>query len=290
MATKKKSAVQDIVEKSGNFFHSRVVKLLREQGWTVLVSPHYSDNFTDKPREIDIIAEKKFDVKDFIYDWLGTLNVRLFIECKYINGDTIFWFDEKDKERATERIMRDTGMDEPEKNASIQNHHYYTDIPVAKLFASEKSRSEDNELMNKAINQNLNATIYYRNRGDLKLITSKKGYADKVIKRVSYPIIVVNSFDSFHSTAMGGNEELSKITEPFQLEVNYAYTDKDRNGHSEYFLIDVVSIDKLSEFLASSIEKLDVGIIIEKLIWDKRMSQSRNPRQQGGDDIFRNFN
>jgi hypothetical protein len=287
MVTKNKSAVQDIIEKSGNFFHSRVVKLLRNEGWTVLVSPHYSDNFTDKPREIDIIAEKQFKVEEFIYGWLGTINVRLFIECKYINGDTIFWFDEKDKERATERIMRDTGMEEPEKNSNIQKHHYYTDVPVAKLFASEKSRNEDNELMNKAINQNLNATIYYRNRGDLKLITSKKGYTDRVIKRISYPIIVVNSFENFHSTTMGGNEELTKITDPFQLEVNYAYTDKDRNGHSEYFLIDMVSIDKLSEFLISSIEKLDVATITEKIIWDKRTGQSNNPNRQGGGDIFR---
>lgn len=31
---------------------------LRGRGWTVTVSPYYSENFTDKPREIDIIAEK----------------------------------------------------------------------------------------------------------------------------------------------------------------------------------------------------------------------------------------
>ena len=77
--------VQKIIEKSGNSFHSRVVKLLRDEKWTVLVSPYYSDNFTDKPREIDVIAERNLDVSDFIRDWLGTLNVRLFIECKYTN-------------------------------------------------------------------------------------------------------------------------------------------------------------------------------------------------------------
>ena len=111
MATKKKTGVEKIMEKSGNSFHARVVKLLRDQKWTVLVSPYYSDNFTDKPREIDIIAERKFDINDFISDWLGTLNVRLFIECKYINGKTVFWFDEKDKAKATERIKDDTGME-----------------------------------------------------------------------------------------------------------------------------------------------------------------------------------
>lgn len=272
--------VEEIIEKSGNSFHSRVVKVLREQGWTVLVSPYYSDNFTDKPREIDIIAEKKFDVNEFMNTWLGTLNVQLFIECKYINGETVFWFDAKDKERATQRIMRDTGMDDPRNNITIEKHHYFADVPVAKLFASDKSRSEDNEVINKAINQNLNATVYYRGN-PVKLITINSHYVEKILKRISYPLIVVNSFENFHSTAMDGDGETVSITEPFQLEVNYAYIDKERNSHNEYFLIDVVSLDKLTEFL-STIEKIDVAVVSEKIRWDNRINQSRNQQRHSG--------
>lgn len=266
---KNKPKVQEIIDKSGNSFHSRVVNLLRGQGWTVLVSPYYSDNFTDKPREIDIIAEKKFDVHDF-HGWEGTVNVQLFIECKYINCETVFWFDAKDKERAVKRITSDTGMDEPARNTAITKHHYYTDVSVAKLFASEKSRGEDNEIISKAINQNLNATVYYR-KHPLKLITVPDGYIQKILKRVSYPLIVVNSFDTFHSTTMGGDGATTQITEPFQLEVNYAYVDKERNSQNEYFLVDVVSLDKLTEFL-TSIENSDVKTIIETIIWNKRVS------------------
>lgn len=276
--TKKKSDVQEIIERSGNSFHSRVVNKLRELEWSVLVSPHYSDNFTDKPREIDIIAEKKFDVHEFIHDWLGTLNVRLFIECKYVGDDLVFWFEGKDIERATQRIMRDTRMDDPRKNTEITKHHYYANTPVAKLWASNSKKSEDNEVINKAINQVLNGTIYYRSRNDLKLVPSKNGYVDRVLKRVSYPLIVVNSFDNFHATQMNGDGAPEPITEPFALEVNYAYTDKDRNGVSEYFLIDVVSLDKLPDFLASAIEKADVAALAEKICWDKR-TEPRNNRQ-----------
>ncbi len=287
MAAKKKSAVQEIIEKSGNSFHSRVVNQLRDLGWSLLVSPHYSDNFTDKPREIDIIAEKKFEVKDFIHDWLGTLNVRLVIECKYISGDTVFWFEPKDMERATQRILRDTGMEDPKRDANTQRHHYYSDKPIAKLFASDSKRSEDNEVINKAINQVLNATVYYRHRGDVKLVTTPRGYIDKVLKRVSYPLIVVNSFENFHSTPMNGNGESQPITEPFQLEVNYAYTDKDRNDHNEYFLIDVVSFDTLPAFLASAIEKADVPAITDKLTWDARRSRAQQSRRGGGIEDYR---
>ena len=278
--TAKKTKVQEIIERSGNSFHSRVVNALRAEGWSVLVSPHYNDNFTDKPREIDIIAEKKFDVQEFIHGWLGTINVRLFVECKYVNGDTVFWFEGKDMVRATERIRRDTGMEDPRRDANTQQHHYYTVPTVAKLFASDKSRSEDNEVISKAINQVLNGTIYYRNQGGLKIVPdSPKGHIDKVIKRISYPLIVVNSFDNFHSTPMEGDGSHEPITEPFQLEVNYAYTDKDRAGHNEYFLIDVVSLDKLPEFLSTMIEKGDVPAISEKVQWDRRMSD-----RSGGHD------
>ena len=87
MTVNKKSVEHNFIELSGNPFHSRVVKKLRDVGWTVMVSPYYSDNFTAKPREIDIIAEKKFEVKDSFFEngWIGTLDVRLFIECKYID-------------------------------------------------------------------------------------------------------------------------------------------------------------------------------------------------------------
>lgn len=262
--------VKEIIEKSGNSFHVRVVKKLRELGWTVMVSPYYSDNFTDKPREIDVITEKKFPVYDF-RDFLGTLNVRLFIECKYINGKTVFWFDDKDKNRAYERIMSDTGLDHPNRNTNILRHHYSSDIAVAKLFSSERSPGEENELINKAINQNLNALVYYRNRGDI--IIENPNQQNQVLQRVPYPLIVVNSFENFFRISMTGNgEEVEQITEPFQLEVNYAYIDGAKGAKNEYFLIDVVSIEKLPEFFIA-LEENDVAVITENLSWQERQNQ-----------------
>lgn len=277
---KNKTVVEEIMEKSGNGFHARVVNLIRQQKWEVLVSPYYSDNFTDKPREIDIIAERKFDVNDFISDWLGTLNIRLFIECKYITGVTVFWFDDKDKARVTERIMTDTGREHHNHNINIQELHYFADVPVAKLFSSEKSRGEDNEPMNKAINQNLNALVYYRNRNDL--IPENTNIRNQVLRRVSYPIIVVNSFEHFFRTSMTDDTgKVELITEPFQLEVNYAYIDKDKNSRNEYFLIDVVSIDKLPEFLAM-LEKTDIKAVIRKIGWEERQKRAERQNRGGG--------
>lgn len=280
MPAKKKSPAEQIIEKSGHSFHSQVVNRLRELGWFVLVSPYYSDNFTDKPREIDIIAERKFEANDFIHGWLGTVNVRLFIECKYINGDTVFWFDSKEQPRAIERIMKDTGMKDPREDAGMQNHHYFLDVPVAKLFSTEKSRTEDSEFISKAISQNLNSLIYYRNKGDL--MPKDKKLRDQVLQRVSYPIIVCSTLDKFSRTDMSDETRaVAPITEPFQLEVNYAYMDGDKNGKNEYFLIDVVDLEKLPELL-TLIETTDISAIKEKLAWDKRTAPQ--PRQSAGQD------
>lgn len=271
--------VQEIIDKSGNVFHSKVVKLLRELDWSVLVSPYYSDNFTDKPREIDIITEKKFDIKHYISDWLGTLDVNIFIECKYINVNTVFWFDNKDKNRATQRIMNDTGMDHPDDNINIKEHHYFTDVSVAKLFSSEKSKSEDNDLISKAVNQNLNALVYYRNKSNI--FSENSAFRNKVLKRIPYPLIVVNSFDKFFRTNMDDpTSSTEPITEPFQLEVNYAYIDDNKKSCNEYFLIDIVSIDKLSDFLLN-LENTDIKAIKGKISWEEAQKNSDRQRNSG---------
>lgn len=259
---KENHSARKIIEKSGHHFHARVINLFREKGWSVLVSPYYSDNFTDKPREIDVIAEKLFDVRAG-RDLLGSLNICLFIECKYINNDTIFWFDTKDKDRALGRIMDDTGMEHSHHNLDTRKHHYSDDTLVAKLFSSGKGRGDDNEPISRAINQDLNALVYYRGRDSYIEIS-----ASKVLRRVTYPLIVVNSFEKFFRTNIADESgELEPITEPCQLEVNYAYTDKEKSGKNEYFLIDVMNFDKIEEFLLM-LESRDINAILNKLIAD----------------------
>ena len=52
------AGIKTIVEESGNSFHCKVARYLKEKEWTILVSPYYMDSATDKPREIDIVAQK----------------------------------------------------------------------------------------------------------------------------------------------------------------------------------------------------------------------------------------
>ena len=48
---------------------------------------------------------------------------------------------------------------------------------------------------------------------------------------------------------MEGSSEPENINDNFQLEVNYAYLDYQKNHSNEFFLIDVVDYNKLDDFL-----------------------------------------
>lgn len=276
---KKPSAAERIIQASGNGFHSRVVNFLREQGWDVLVSPYYKDNFTEKPREIDIIAQKKYPANAYFGDVLGTIEVHLFIECKYITSDTVFWFDDKNLPKAIERIRSDASLPSIRENNAINGHHYYIEKSVAKLFASEKG--EEKDAMNKAINQSLNAIIYYRDNYEL----FPGAPHQRIVRKICYPIVVVNAFDQFHRVPMkapSGKNSAEKISAPFQLEVDYAYSAENK-GKSEYFLIDVVNFDKLADFLRH-LEATDILTVNEYVSWQiahqnnqSRRDMRRNP-------------
>lgn len=252
----KKDPIAELIERSGNNFHCQVINFLRAAAWTVLISPYYNDNFTDKPREIDIVAEKEFVVNNNFDQFLGMLNVKLFIECKFINKDIIFWLDEKDKEKANERVERDTSIQYLNENS----HHYLKNGKVAKLFSSSPEKSLDNELIYKAINQSLNAMVYYKNSRSIL-----PGRRENIQKILNYPLIICNTFDRFYKVEIG-NAVYSKMDDNFQLEINYAYLDKDKNNQADYFLIDVIDFSNggFTKFL-KDLEAVDLRTIKSKI-------------------------
>jgi hypothetical protein len=252
MNEKSNNKIQEIIDSSGNNFHSNVINFLREKEWNVLISPYYNDNASDKAREIDIIAEKAFEVNNSFGRTKGWLNVRFIIECKYINTETVFWFDAKDKKRAEERVVRDTPL--RKDNSYTQEHHYMSDDRVAKLFSSEKSKDLSNEPIYKAINQSLNAMIYFRHEPPMLL------QDQRILQTVCYPIIILNDFKKIFGVNIG-ESNYSKVTDKFfQLEINYAYLDSNKKNENEYFLIDVIDFSHLDDFL-SEIQTKDIEAI-----------------------------
>jgi hypothetical protein len=231
--------IQDIIESSGNNFHSNVIRFLRERKWTVLISPYYNDNLSDKAREIGIIAEKAFDISDIHGRFKGRINIRLIMECKYINSETVFWFDIKNIKKAEERVVTDSPL---RRDQYIQRHHYMSNCKVAKLFSSKKDKDLMNEPVYKAINQTLNAMIYFRD--------SPSNIEERdIIRTVTYPTVILNNFKNLYRLDIGENN-YSLLTESFfQLEVNYAYLDSRKQNMNEYFLIDFVDFSQVDNYL-----------------------------------------
>ncbi len=233
---------KEIISNSGNNFHCKVLNYLKSKGWHVLISPYYTDNVTDKPREIDLIAEKAFDV----HHWAGgrvkgSINIKLFIECKFVPNVNVLWFDNNDREKCQKLIKNTTKL----QDGNIAQHHYLQTHEVAKLFASSKDKNVENEIIYKALNQSLNAMVY--RRWERSIIPEKQ--RRKILRTIEYPVIVCNSFDGFYKVNISSQGEPEKINDNFLLEVNYAYLEHDRTPRSRYFIIDFISFDKIDDFL-----------------------------------------
>jgi hypothetical protein len=237
-----RTAILKLIEQSGNTFHYEVVRFLREKEWMVTVSPYYSDYATDQSREVDIITEKSYPVRRPPFNqFVGIINVRIFIECKHINGEIAFWFDNKNKTNANARVISDTPL--KQHNIYTQKHHYLIDGRVAKLFS--KKRGSDQDVIYKALTQTLHALIYYRDH-HIPSMLPQNGL--KTLANLDYPVIICNDFENLYQVHDDGSG-FSSLSENFQLEVNYAYVSKAGNSRLEYFLIDIVDFDKFEAFL-----------------------------------------
>jgi len=237
--------VKRIVSESGNSFHCKVANAFRDRGWTTLMSSYYIDTATDKAREIDLIAEKAYLVADAFSQVAKSIRLRLYIECKYISQHVVFWFDSRDEQRARGWIYRNTPF--TKGNTLISEHHHIRSVSsVAKLFASESKRNEDNDPIFRALNQCLNGYVHHRGGGPL---IPTRGSEQMAL--LEYPVIMCSDFKTFYRTDIPKNQDPQEIRDNFLLEVNYAFVDKNKASRRDYFLVDVVDFGSLNLFLAA---------------------------------------
>ncbi|MEK7635715.1 MAG: hypothetical protein AAB405_01335 [Patescibacteria group bacterium] len=267
---KKKDKIQEIIERSGNDLQFRIVNYLESHKWEVSISPYYNDPSTGKPREIDIVAILKWSIKDdFGHFKLGELAIRLFVECKYIKDDVIFWFRQKNMLSAI-KLAKDNNIlcDKQDcylNQNKVSQHHYIDNVQVAKIAAKSYNRDDIFE----AMNQCLNGLIFFGNNSNIS--TSY---------HIDFPLIVTNSFKNIHKRDQ--NNGYVQITEPFQLEVDYSYKQTRSDGRitdvTKYFLIDIMSFDKLDSFL-QDLENRDIKLFRDNLQWDLERQERQNREQ-----------
>lgn len=234
----------DLIQSSGNSFHSKVARWFYENGWHVVVGPYYLDQTQSKAREIDLVAEKLWPVTDDFGRPKDYVAVRLFIECKFVASYTVFWFAQKDHQSALDLICAN-GVFRPD-NLYTEKHHYLSRSDrVAKLFATENARTAENEPFYKALNQALNAMTSMR--GLPVTIPSARG-RHKPRAIFEYPVVVCNSFDKLFAVDFDADAKPAPISDSFQLEVRYAYIDRQQQHRNDYFLLDFVAFESLAKY------------------------------------------
>lgn len=238
--------IYDLIKKSGNSFHATVARWFSDNDWHVVVSPYYMDQTQNKAREIDLVAEKLWPVdKSGPQDYVA---VRLFIECKFVASPSVFWFAEKDRKSAQELVCVASSPFRA-NNIDIQEHHYLAQSSkVAKLFATDARKAPENEPFYKALNQVLNAMVSMRKK-PISTPAVKKFRSQQAV--LEFPVVVCSSFDQIYSVDFYTGSQPKPIEDNFQLEVRYAYIDRNNKQRDDYFLLDFVEFNQLGQFAAA---------------------------------------
>ena len=236
--------VTELIQNSGNSFHAKVAQWFMKNKWHVVVSPYYMDQTQGKAREIDLVAEKLWPVTDMHGHPSEHLAVRLFLECKYVASTSVFWFADKDRQAALERVCADGTF--RRSNAYTEEHHYLSQSQrVAKVFSSSNAKAAENDPFYKALNQVLNAMASMSGYEVTIPSFKKKGQPPKAL--LEFPVVVCSSFDAMYSVDFLADPQPVPVKDNFQLEVRYAYMNKKGFQRDDYFLVDFVAFDKLAE-------------------------------------------
>ncbi|MDO8140346.1 MAG: hypothetical protein Q6358_02505, partial [Candidatus Brocadiales bacterium] len=233
--------VTQIIEGSGNNFHAKVARWFNSNGWHTIVSPYYMDQSQSKARELDLIAEKLWPLKNASGHTQGNLVVRLFIECKFVASEAVFWFAPKNAQ-AAKKLVCSLGPFR-ENNSFTDKHHYIAKSPsVAKLFASSITKAQENDPFYRALNQALNGTVSMRPTSPAHPAVG--GHQRGKVITFNYPVVVCSSFAQLYAVDFFAEAIPSAIADNFQLEVQYAFLDRSDHQQDEYFLIDFVEYDR----------------------------------------------
>jgi hypothetical protein len=255
--TAKPMTPEDIARNSGISFNCQVATWFRKAGWAVQLSPYYVDRSTDKSREIDMLVEKSMRIPAPYGGRPKFLHVRLYVECKYVDRNVVFWFDRPDEDR-TLKLLESTGVFPPRNSYTREHRYVEKGTQVAKLFATEHSRGDSEEPIFRTINQVL--TGFFHSRGRPQLVVDEP---EGDVVRLHYPVVVCSSFSKFFKTTVTWQEQPAPLTDRFLLEVDYSYIVNNTGANKlEFCLIDFVAFDGLQGFVDRLAKEHEAALIL----------------------------
>jgi len=250
------SQVQELIDSSGNNFHAKVTRWFASDGWSITISPYYMDQSQQKARELDLIAEKVWPIRGTFGDWLGEVAVRLFVECKFLPGYSVFWFTDKGRS-AIEEMLCASGKYRRNNTYTAKHHYLSSGDRVAKLFASSNARGQESEPFYKALNQSLNGLVSMRAQLPQAFSSDQRRGGFQVV--LNFPVVVCSSFSQLYAADFAGTQETGLVSDNFNLEVQYAYVEASGQSRNELFLLDVVEYERLPQFVKALDEDAHVA-------------------------------
>jgi len=260
-----------IIEESGNNLHIDTVDLLERMQWDVDLSSYYYDETANKPREIDIIAQRNVEViNDPEKEVIDQFKLFLFIECKYLKNEVAFWARRNNEEESKEAIIIE-GLDKEyllEGENLFREHHYLKERFIGKLYDSFPK--EQGAVFN-AVTQPIKSLTFFKER--FYKMEVERG----LTKALYYPIVVYSGIEGIYDIRRK-EADLDKLELKKELifALNYSYRSVvDNKLKTNCFYIDFIHQDSLGSFIEDVIQK-ESSELRKYLFWKSKM----NPKKQ----------
>jgi hypothetical protein len=231
----------------------------------------------ERPREIDLVAwkEKAYSFRGSDEDVKfeeAKYKIFLFIECKHIKEEVVFWLTEANLEKIKEAFFNAfIGINfhpsikelKAEKIKDIFSEHRYftTNSLIGKLYhTKEKEKGEKHDIIFTAFTNAIHSLLFFRDE------------PQKPKPGIYYPVIVYEPLNKVAVVPFNQIEKYQKLEEfkekDLLLEVNYLYKRfrsdypaGDRRGYNifeQIFLVDFVSKENLERFLEKIEKESDI--------------------------------
>jgi len=255
-----------IIEESGNNLHIYTADLLENMGWDVDLSSYYYDDTASKPREIDIIAQRKVQVINSPEEkLLGEFKLFLFIECKYFKNELSFRMRrnrEKESKEAMiiEGIKSVDGWDKEsllEEEGLFREHHYLKERFIGKLY---DSFPKEQEAVFNALTQPIKSLTFFKER--------------RLEKGMYYPMVVYSGIEGIYDIKRE-KADLDKLEPKKELifGLNYSYRSVvDNKLKTNLFYIDFIHQERLGDFIEEVIRK-ESSELRQYLFWKSKMGK-----------------
>lgn len=249
----------DPFAKSGTNLEVDIAEKLRNFWWWVKTKQHYLDPFENKPREIDIIASRKIEINDKFSSESVVFEMKLFFECKYLPDVKGLYVRNNDINKNLESFLNLSVYNDLcgdffhtyRKISDYYSNHRYL---IQKEIVYDSSDNSEKWFWVPAIKQVIHGMM-------------SKNHKSNETYSVEYGIIIADNSKKI-SLRRDWKRENDNFTQPLLFWIDYVST----SGRSVFYLVDVISLDQLDNFLLERWQEFDLlkNEIVIHASWERQ--------------------